>query len=183
MIMGGRRSREAEQQADRLRQARMPYQPHMPALARIILGSRVFQRLMERLDTREGVKLGKTPRFNEPTPSRPSERLLPERGPFVPRMHPLGGMVFRTRFVQRLLGNPIGKIAAPVSDSNGPKSEGHADESAEDRSRSDGRSPDIGSVPATTGATRPLTDAQIREIRQKALISSLLHSSSRWGGR
>ena len=56
MITGGRHSREAEQQAEWLRENSKAYAPYMPALARIIMGSRMFQRLMERLDTREGIR-------------------------------------------------------------------------------------------------------------------------------
>jgi len=56
------------------------HKPPMSALVRLILNSRTLQRLMERLDTREGVRQEDAPRFLEPTPSRPSDRLLPEKG-------------------------------------------------------------------------------------------------------
>ncbi|WP_266065053.1 hypothetical protein [Brucella intermedia] len=155
----------------------------MPALARIIMNSRTFQRLMERLDTREGVKPGEMPRFQEPTPLRPSERLLPEKGPYIPRMHPLGSLVFRTRFVQRLLGNPLYGKSARAGSRTGPKKEGLADEPSKDRSRSSphDRHQERNSLP--DDVTAPLTDGELSELRRKALISSLLHSVSRWGGR
>lgn len=175
MIMGGRRSREADEQRKRLKPEKGTYSPHMPALARIIMNSRTFQRLMERLDTREGVKPGGMPRFHEPTPSRSSERLLPEKGRYIPRMHPLGSLVFRTRFVQQLLGNPIcGKSTRAGSPASAAK-EGREDELSKDRSQEQSPLPDD---PAA-----PLSDRELSELRRKALISSLLHSASRWGGR
>ncbi|WP_147182165.1 hypothetical protein [Ciceribacter naphthalenivorans] len=156
-----------------LRKKTRPYEPHMPVLARIIIGSRAFQRLMDRLDTREGKRLDDTPAAQQPSPSRSSERLLPEKGPFAPRMHPLGGMVFRTRFVRRLLGNPLTRTNA-----GGPNiikatgEEGNGD-IGEDRS----------SCAILKHSGGALTDNDLRDLRQNALISCMLHSASRWGAR
>ncbi len=173
MIMGGRRSREAEQQAKRIEDASRPYEPHMPALARIIIGSRAFQRLMDRLDTREGKRLDNTPAARQPSPFRSSERLLPEKGPFVPRMHPLGGMVYRTRFVQRLLGNPLAGTNA--GGPNVTKAAGEEGKGGTGEDRSSCAIPEH-----SEGAS---TDNDLRDLRQKALISSMLHSATRWGGK
>lgn len=173
MIIGGRRSREAEQQAKRIEDASRPYEPHMPALARIIIGSRAFQRLMDRLDTREGKRLDNKPATRQPSPSRSSERLLPEKGPFVPRMHPLGSMVFRTRIVQRLLGYPFaGTNAGGTHVTKATGEEGNGD-TGEDRS----------SYAIPEHSEGSLTDNELRELRQNALISSILHSATRWGGK
>lgn len=155
MIIGGRRSREAESQAGRLRDRYPRPSPHMSILARIIINSRTFQRLIDRLDTREGVRQESSRSSGQPAPSRPSDPVMPEKGPFRPRMHPLGSMVFRSRFVQRLLGNPPDKSTAPIStwDSNEDRSSGHAHGSPEsDPSGAQGRQ---------------LTDAEIRELRQR----------------
>ncbi|MDX3928940.1 MAG: hypothetical protein QHC90_24445 [Shinella sp.] len=53
--MGSRRLREAQQQTDRLLGIRQPYRPRLPALARIIMGSGLFRRLMNWLDAGRSV--------------------------------------------------------------------------------------------------------------------------------
>lgn len=183
MIMGGRRTREAQQQAERLSRTRLSYQPHMPALARVIMGSRMFQRLMDRLDTREGAARGDIQPAREPAPRRASDRLLPEKGPFVPRLHPLGGLIFRTRVVQRALGGAFAGADAPVETAatDAKANEKPPADSGEDRSP--GPRYDDCSVSRDSQEGRELSDAELRVLRQKALISSLLHSSIRWGGR
>lgn len=70
--MGGRRSRETESQAGRLRHRYPRASPHMPVLARIIINLRTFQRLIDRLDTGEGVRQESSRSSRQPAPSRPS---------------------------------------------------------------------------------------------------------------
>jgi hypothetical protein len=181
--MGGRRSREAEQQAEGLRTGHPRPGPRLPVLARIIMNSRAFQRLMERLDTREGARPGEHRQTRTPAPSRPSDRILPEKGPFIPRMHPLGGMLFRTRFVQRVLGYPLSTEKAPSSAQGDASSsmQSQRDEPEEGRSPGCGRNLSESNHPTASG--QQLTEPEIREFRRKALISSLSHSASRWGAR
>jgi len=178
--MGGRRTREAQQQAKRLRRTRLLRQPHMLALARVILESRIFQRLVDRLDTREGATRWDARLSREPAPRRPSDRLLPEKGPFVP---PLGDLIFRTRIVQRTIGGAFSGVDAPAKTgaTDGKTNETLPIDPGEDRSPAT-RYGDQ-SAKRHSQADSELTDAELRVLRQKALISSLLHSSMRWGGR
>lgn len=148
------------------------------------MNSCMFQGLMECLDTPEGIKPSDAPRFQEPAPSHRSEPLLPERGPFLPRKYPLGGMELRTRFVLRLLGNSVGRTASAIRGESLASKEDQINETAKDRSREENNDPCNGNIPATSNTDRrSLTDTELRELRQKTLISSLLQSASRWGGR
>lgn len=183
MIMGGRRSREAREQAERLRNEPTIRQPRVPPLAALIMNSRTFKRLMERLDTREGGPADRSGPSRPPAPSQPSDRVLPEKGRFEPRMHPLGGIVFRSRFIQRLLGNPFDGPATPSGGAGSTSGQDQMNEPAEDRSQSCNDGPGERRLPLANNTAQPLTDAELRELRKKALISSLLHSASRWGGR
>lgn len=181
MIMGGRRSREAEHQAERLRDPRIRPGPRLPALARFIMSSRAFQRLMEHLDTREGARPGELRFPEQPAPCRPSDRVLPDKGQFAPRMHPLGGLVFRTRLVQRLLGHPLSAAKAVSSTTGDAPSSAERDRGDTEECGSPGGEarPSEGDEPVAPHQATALTDTEIRDIRQKALISSLLHSASR----
>lgn len=184
MIMGGRRSREAEHQAERLRDPRIRPGPRLPVLARIIMNSRAFQRLMEHLDTREGMRPGELQFPEQPAPCRPGNRVLPEKGQFVPRLHPLGGLVFRTRLVQRLLGHPFSATEAVSGTRGDAPSSADRQRGESEESECTGSEARSSQGPAGPHQTTALTDAEIRELRQKALISSLLHSASRReGGR
>lgn len=183
MIMGGRRSREAKEQSERLRNAPTMPQPRIPPLARLIMNSKAFKRLMERLDTREGAGPEHGRPQRQPAPANPSDRVLPEKGSYVPRMHPLGGLVYRTRFVQRLLGSPFDRTAAPASGDRCTSANGRADESEEDRSQAHESDSCNATRSVACGPDTPLSDTEIREMRHKALISSLQHSASRWSGR
>lgn len=183
MNIGGRQYRQSKRPGA----PRTPYEPHMPVLARIIMNSGMFRRLMEGFDTREGVKQENTSTLHEPGPSRPSDRLLPEKGPFVPRMHPLGGMVLRTRFVQRLLANPASAdLAISPGRDDAASGTGRGDgEAEEDRQSgySNTTQPQGEKASPQLSTDSVLSEAEIRELRQKALISSLLRSATRWGAR
>ncbi|WP_313196024.1 hypothetical protein [Shinella zoogloeoides] len=50
ITMRGRRAREADEQARRIHSAR----PRMPALARVVIGSRAFRRLMQGVEMHGG---------------------------------------------------------------------------------------------------------------------------------
>jgi hypothetical protein len=70
---------------------------------------------------------------------------------YVPRMHPLGALVFRTRFVQRLLN-----AGAPVPNNSG---------------KADNRTPEPVPESDIGHSVKPV----------HPLVSALLRSSSRWG--
>jgi hypothetical protein len=125
MIMGGRRAREAERQAERLCTPHTIHKPRMPALARLVMNSRVFQRLIERRDTREGLPAAETGQIRRPNAVHSSDGILPEQG----EEH-----------------DPAADMPAPAADLR-------------------------------------LTGTEIRDLRRKAIISSLLHSAGRWGER
>ncbi|OJY36085.1 MAG: hypothetical protein BGP06_04060 [Rhizobiales bacterium 65-9] len=91
------------------------------ASVRLIVNA-MFKRFMERLDTREGVRAKARPPFLSPTPLRPSDRLLPEKGVFKSRAFPLGQTALRMRFVRRLLGDPGDGAAAPTGANGDPPS-------------------------------------------------------------
>jgi hypothetical protein len=157
MSADGRRPREAQHQAERLRSDTGP----LPQWLR---------RLVDRFDTREGIEDGASSRRAHPGLAQASERVLPERAVFVPRFHPLGGLVLRTRVIQNLLGDLAG---------NGQLPDKRRTSGTVDCVERLGRNPDADASPPD----QSLTDAEIAELRREAMMSALHRSSQRWGGR
>lgn len=165
MIMGSRRTRQAHHQAGRISGEPPARQPRIPALAHLILNGRWFQRLALHMNNRH--ETNRTPASSSPMRTPTGNTLQP--GMFRPRYRPVGALLFRTRVVQRLLGDsfvaPRGP-ANPVQDTDCAR-------------------PHICDVNTAAFEQRGVDmDAEeISRFRQQALISSLQSSLRRWGGR
>lgn len=163
--MGSRRTRQAHHQAGRISGESPTRQPRIPALAYLILNARWFRRLALHLNNRH--ETNRPPAFSSPMGNPTGNTLQP--GMFRPRYHPLGALLFRTRVVQRLLGD---SFVAPRGPANPVQN-------------TDCARPHICDVNDAASEQRGLDigDEEIRRLRQQALISSLQSSLRRWGGR
>jgi len=165
VIMGSRRTRQAHHQAGRISGEPPARQPRIPAPAHLILNGRWFRRLALHLDNRH--ETNRSPASSSPMGTPIGNTLQPRM--FRPRYRPLGALLFRTRVVQRLLGDsfvaPRGP-ANPVQDADCTRAH-ICDENA-----------------AASEQRGVNMDAEeISRLRQQALISSLQSSLRRWGGR
>lgn len=165
MIMDSRRTRQAHHQAGRISRESPTRQPRIPALAYLILIARWFRRLALQLDNRH--ETNRSPASSS-SMGTPIGNILQPRM-FRSRYRPVGALLFRTRVVQRLLGDsfvaPRGP-ANPVQDTDCAR-------------------PHICDVNTAAFEQRGVDmDAEeISRFRQQALISSLQSSLRRWGGR
>lgn len=114
--MGRRRIRQANQQAKRTSRECPARRPRLPALAYLIFKARWFRRLALHLENSQQTNCSQA--FFDPKDKAVTVISRPRM--FRPRYRPLGALLFRTRFVQQLLGSPF----AVYNGNNHPVHEG-----------------------------------------------------------